>query len=575
MSNDQHKQNLAELLSEMANQRGDMPPEPTPVASTMMPNGDLTAVESQLAAGTLDIPPLPDLPESAFGEPELIEPDFVAQPITPPAQPAQPVQQQAAQPIQQPRLKSKYAAALAPNAAQPMQAPAQPAQPRPTLQQQQAQAQLQQAPVQPQPVQQQAPQPQAVPQQPTARPAPAASNHPPLHAEPAQPVGHGPNQHLTRERAKLHPLLEKMADESLKRNASDIFISSNFPPSFKIDGTLVPIPVKPLTEEEAAQIVYSTFNDEQKAKFPVEWELNYSLQSQNGIRFRVNAYHEQGRIGLVMRRITTNILTIDDLRLPQVLKELSMRKRGLIILAGPTGSGKSTSQAAMLDWRNKHSAGHIVTIEDPIEYIHSPIKSIITQREVGLDTHSWGAAVQSAMRQAPDVVCVGEVRNEHSMEYALQLAQTGHLCFFTIHATNASQTVERIMNLYPEERHQQILMDLALNLVAIIGQRLVLKKGGKGRNAIIDLLINTPAMQDHVFKNELLEARELMERAEDDGMQTFDQDLFRLYINGEIDYDEALRQAESANDLRLRIKLYEEGRESTHIFERVNDLNLM
>ena len=565
MSNDQHKQNLAELLSEMANQGGDMPPEPTPVSSAMMPNGDLAAVESQLAAGTLDIPPLPDLPESAFGEPELVEPGFVAQPITPPAQPAQPVQQQAAQP--QPQLKSKYAAALAPNAAQPMQAPAKPAQPAP---QQPAPAQAQAQP-QPQPT----PQHQAAPQQPAARPAPAAPNHPPLHAAPAQPVGHGPNQHLTRERAKLHPLLEKMADESLKRNASDIFISSNFPPSFKIDGTLVPIPVKPLTEDEAAQIVYSTFNDEQKAKFPVEWELNYSLQSQNGIRFRVNAYHEQGRIGLVMRRITTNILTIDDLRLPQVLKELSMRKRGLIILAGPTGSGKSTSQAAMLDWRNKHSAGHIVTIEDPIEYIHSPIKSIITQREVGLDTHSWGAAVQSAMRQAPDVVCVGEVRNEHSMEYALQLAQTGHLCFFTIHATNASQTVERIMNLYPEERNPQILMDLALNMVAIIGQRLVLKKGGKGRNAIIDLLINTPAMQDHVFKNQLLEARELMERAEDDGMQTFDQDLFRLYINNEIDYDEALRQAESANDLRLRIKLYEEGRESTHIFERVNDLNLM
>ena len=563
MSNDQHKQNLAELLSEMANQGGDMPPEPTPVSSAMMPNGDLAAVESQLAAGTLDIPPLPDLPESAFGEPELVEPGFVAQPITPPAQPAQPVQQQAAQP--QPQLKSKYAAALAPNAAQPMQAPAKPAQPAPQ----------QPAPAQAQPQPQPTPQHQAAPQQPAARPAPAAPNHPPLHAAPAQPVGHGPNQHLTRERAKLHPLLEKMADESLKRNASDIFISSNFPPSFKIDGTLVPIPVKPLTEDEAAQIVYSTFNDEQKAKFPVEWELNYSLQSQNGIRFRVNAYHEQGRIGLVMRRITTNILTSDDLPLPQVLKELSMRKRGLIILAGPTGSGKSTSQAAMLDWRNKHSAGHIVTIEDPIEYIHSPIKSIITQREVGLDTHSWGAAVQSAMRQAPDVVCVGEVRNEHSMEYALQLAQTGHLCFFTIHATNASQTVERIMNLYPEERHPQILMDLALNLVAIIGQRLVLKKGGKGRNAIIDLLINTPAMQDHVFKNQLLEARELMERAEDDGMQTFDQDLFRLYINNEIDYDEALRQAESANDLRLRIKLYEEGRESTHIFERVSDLNLM
>mgnify|MGYP002742632178 CR=1 FL=1 len=374
---------------------------------------------------------------------------------------------------------------------------------------------------------------------------------------------------------KLHPLLEKMAAECEKRGASDIFISTGFPPSFKINGELIPVPLKALTHIDTQILVYSTMTPEQRARFDQELELNYSATSKDGVRFRVNAYHEQGRMGMVWRRITTKIMTVDDLQLPQGLKELAMQPRGLIILAGATGSGKSTSMAAMLDWRNKHSAGHIVTIEDPIEYIHSPIKSIITQREVGLDTHSWGAAVQSAMRQAPDVVCVGEVRNEHSMEYALQLAQTGHLCFFTIHATNASQTVERIMNLYPEERHQQILMDLALNLVAIIGQRLVLKKGGKGRNAIIDLLINTPAMQDHVFKNELLEARELMERAEDDGMQTFDQDLFRLYINGEIDYDEALRQAESANDLRLRIKLYEEGRESTHIFERVNDLNLM
>ena len=373
---------------------------------------------------------------------------------------------------------------------------------------------------------------------------------------------------------KLHPLLEKMADESLKRNASDIFISSNFPPSFKIDGTLVPIPVKPLTEEEAAQIVYSTFNDEQKAKFPVEWELNYSLQSQNGIRFRVNAYHEQGRIGLVMRRITTNILTVDDLRLPQVLKELSMRKRGLIILAGPTGSGKSTSQAAMLDWRNKHSAGHIVTIEDPVEYIHSPIKSIFTQRELGIDTNSWDMAVQSAMRQAPDVVCVGEVRNEHTMEKAMQLAQTGHLVFFTIHANNAVQAIERILGFYPEERHQQVLMDLALNVVSIIGQRLARLKAG-GRTAIVDLMINTPAMQDHIFKGELMECMALMNRAETDGMQTFDQDLFKLYTEGRITFDEALRQAESVNDLRLRITLWEEGNEATHIFERVSDLEVL
>ena len=540
MSNDQHKQNLAELLAEMASQQNDgLPPDPDPITSSSVAIESVSAPPPQ--DWSIDIPPLPDLPETPAVQ---TAPAF--------AVPEPPAQEAAARPHLTARHQQPE------QAAQPAQ-PHQAAQARPQSRFKQAAQALAK------------PKPAARPAAQQAEPARPAAQH----AEPAQPEGHGPNQHLLRERAKLHPLLEKMADESLKRNASDIFICSNFPPSFKIDGTLIPTPAKPLTEEEAAQIVYSTFNDEQKAKFPVEWELNYSLQSKNGIRFRVNAYHEQGRIGLVMRRITTDILTIDDLRLPQVLKELSMRKRGLIILAGPTGSGKSTSQAAMLDWRNKHSAGHIVTIEDPIEYIHSPIKSIITQREVGLDTHSWGAAVQSAMRQAPDVVCVGEVRNEHSMEYALQLAQTGHLCFFTIHATNASQTIERIMNLYPEERHQQILMDLALNLVAIIGQRLVLKKGGKGRNAIIDLLINTPAMQDHVFKNELLEARELMERTEDDGMQTFDQDLFRLYVAGEIDYDEALRQAESANDLRLRIKLYDEGRESTHIFERVNDLNLM
>ena len=373
---------------------------------------------------------------------------------------------------------------------------------------------------------------------------------------------------------KLHPLLEKMAAECEKRGASDIFISTGFPPSFKINGELIPVPLKALTHIDTQILVYSTMTPEQRARFDQELELNYSATSKDGVRFRVNAYHEQGRMGMVWRRITTKIMTVDDLQLPQGLKELAMQPRGLSILAGATGSGKSTSMAAMLDWRNKHSAGHIVTIEDPVEYIHSPIKSIFTQRELGIDTNSWDMAVQSAMRQAPDVVCVGEVRNEHTMEKAMQLAQTGHLVFFTIHANNAVQAIERILGFYPEERHQQVLMDLALNVVSIIGQRLARLKAG-GRTAIVDLMINTPAMQDHIFKGELMECMALMNRAETDGMQTFDQDLFKLYTEGRITFDEALRQAESVNDLRLRITLWEEGNEATHIFERVSDLEVL
>ena len=375
------------------------------------------------------------------------------------------------------------------------------------------------------------------------------------------------------QKVSLHPLLEKMAAECEKRGASDIFISAGFPPSFKINGELIPVPLKPLTQQDTQVLVYSTMSSEQRSRFDHELELNYSAMSKDGIRFRVNAYHEQGRMGMVWRRITTNILTVDDLKLPQGLKELAMKPRGLLILAGATGSGKSTSMAAMLDWRNKHAAGHIVTIEDPVEYLHKPIKSIFTQRELGVDTISWSMAVQSAMRQAPDVVCIGEVRNEHSMEYALQLAQTGHLCMFTIHANNAVQAIERIMDFYPEERHQQVLMDLALNIVGIIGQRLARLKEG-GRTAIVDLLINSPAMQDHIFKGELMECMELMNRSETDGMQTFDQDLFKLYTDGRITVDEALRQAESVNDLRLKIELWDKGNDKEAIYDRVSNLSL-
>ena len=377
-----------------------------------------------------------------------------------------------------------------------------------------------------------------------------------------------------KEKPGLHPLLEKMSAECEKRLASDIFISVNFPPSFKINGELTPVPLKPLTPQDTEVLVYSTMSDEQRIRFEEELELNYSVTSATGVRYRVNAYHEQGHVGMVWRRITTKILTVDDLQLPQGLKELAMQPRGLIILAGATGSGKSTSMAAMLDWRNKHAAGHIVTIEDPVEYIHTPIQSIFTQRELGIDTNSWSMAVQSAMRQAPDVVCVGEVRNEHTMEYALQLAQTGHLVFFTIHANNAVQAVERIMNFYPEEQHKQVLLDLSLNVVGIIGQRLARLIEG-GRTAIVDLLINSPAMADYMMKGELIEMMRLIERSQSEGMQTFDQDLFKLYTSGRITLDEALRQAESASDLRLKITLWEEGKEPGQMYDRVSDLNIL
>lgn len=372
----------------------------------------------------------------------------------------------------------------------------------------------------------------------------------------------------------IHPILDRMCFDAEDRGASDIFISAGFAPAMKINSKLTPVSLPMLTADDTRTIADSTMNDEQKETFRRELELNYSIQSKSNTRYRVNAYHEQGRVGLVLRRINTAIPTVEELELPAVLNDLIMKSRGMLILAGATGSGKSTSMAAMLNHRNHHLPGHMITIEDPIEYLHTPKKCIITQREIGIDTGSWELAVQNAMRQAPDVVCIGEVRSQESMEYALQLAQTGHLCVFTIHATSANQAIERIMNLYPEERHKQVLVDIAMNLAGIIGQRLVIKKGGKGRTAIVDLLINTPAVQDLVFKGDLMGIKDLMQRS-DEGMQTFDQNLFNLYTRGLIDYNEALRQADSANDLRLRIQLHEEGGKPDHLFDRVSDLNLI
>lgn len=372
----------------------------------------------------------------------------------------------------------------------------------------------------------------------------------------------------------LHPLLDRMCEEAEKRNASDIFISAGFPPAIKVGGTLTPMPHKALTGADTAAIAESTMNPDQLEAFNRDWEINYSVQSRSNTRYRVNAYHEQGRVGMVLRRVSQDIPEMKTLGLPEKLQELALAPRGLLILAGPTGSGKSTTMASMLNYRNQKLPGHIVTIEDPIEFIYKPCRSIFTQREIGIDTDNWKTAVQSAMRQAPDVVCIGEVRSEESMEYALQLAQTGHLCVFTIHASTASQTIERIINFYPEDRRQQVLMDLALNLVGIIGQRLTIKKN-RQRTAVTDLLLNTPAMQDLIFKGELLEIRDLMARSGSNGMQTFDQNLFNLYVQGQIELSEALRQAVSANDLRLRIQMHDEGNNTERLYDRISDLNLM
>lgn len=373
----------------------------------------------------------------------------------------------------------------------------------------------------------------------------------------------------------LHPLLDRMCAEAESRNASDIFISAGFPPAMKVSGVLSPVPHKALTGEETAAIVESTMNPEQLEAFNQNWEINYSVQSRSNTRYRVNAYHEQGRVGMVLRRINQKIPEIDELGLPPKLKDLALTPRGMLILAGPTGSGKSTTMASMLDYRNNKVPGHIVTIEDPIEYIYKPRRCIFTQREVGIDTPNWKIAVQSAMRQAPDVVCIGEVRSESSMEYAMQLAQTGHLCVFTIHANNAAQAIERITNFYSEDRRPQVLMDLALNLTGIIGQRLVIRKNRTLRTAVIDLLLNTPAMQDLIFKGDLMDVHGLMQRSSTEGMQTFDQHLFNLYIKDQIEYDEALRQADSVNDLRLRIQMHEEGNDPARLYDRISDLNLM
>jgi len=350
----------------------------------------------------------------------------------------------------------------------------------------------------------------------------------------------------------MHSLLKIM----VARKASDLFISVDFPPSLKLDGKMVPVAQAPrLTPVHTKALAYAIMNDKQRAEFEQEKECNFAISPEGIGRFRVNVYVQQGHVAMVLRTITSTIPKFDDLKLPPVLKDVAMTKRGLVIVVGGTGSGKSTTLAAMIDHRNENSYGHIITIEDPVEYVHKNKNCLISHREVGADTLSWFAALKNTLRQAPDVILIGEIRDRDTMEYAVAFAETGHLCMATLHANSANQALDRIINFFPEERRQQLLMDLSLNLKAVVSQRLIPRADGKGRRAAIEILLNTPLVADLIFKGEVHALKETMKKSAEAGMQTFDQALFQLYEAGDISYEDALRNADSVNELKLAIKL--------------------
>jgi len=341
----------------------------------------------------------------------------------------------------------------------------------------------------------------------------------------------------------------------ISRKGSDLFITAGFPPAMKVDGQITPVTDKPLTPDQSAMLVRAIMNDRQTKEFDASKECNFAINPPGIGRFRVNAFVQQGRAGAVLRTITTEIPDFDKMGLPPVLKDVVMSKRGLVIMVGGTGSGKSTSLAAMLGYRNKNTKGHIITIEDPIEYVHPHLGCLITQREVGVDTDNWEIALKNTLRQAPDVILIGEIRDRETMEHAVQFAETGHLCLSTLHANSANQALDRIVNLFPEERRHQLLMDLSLNIKGVISQRLIKKPDGKGRVAALEIMLNSPLISDLIFKGEVAQIKEIMSKSTQLGMQTFDQALFNHYEAGNISYEEAIRNADSQNELRLRIKL--------------------
>lgn len=351
--------------------------------------------------------------------------------------------------------------------------------------------------------------------------------------------------------AYLNNLLKIM----ISKDASDLFISEDFPPSLKIHGKMTPVTQQRLSSEHTRALACAAMNEKQQAEFEEELECNFAISPEGIGRFRVNVLQQQNHVGMVLRTITTEIPKFDDLKLPPVLKEVAMAKRGLVIFVGGTGSGKSTSLAAMVDHRNENSHGHIITIEDPVEYVHKNKNCLITQREVGVDTRNWFAALKNTLRQAPDVILIGEIRDKETMEYAIAFSETGHLCMATLHANSANQALDRIINFFPEDAKAQLLMDLSLNLKSVVSQRLIPTVDGKGRVAAIEILMNTPMVQSLIFKGEVHGLKEMMAKGKEQGMRTFDQTLFELYNNGQIALEDALRNADSVSELKLAIKL--------------------
>jgi twitching motility protein PilU len=369
----------------------------------------------------------------------------------------------------------------------------------------------------------------------------------------------------------MHDLLRHMRS----KNASDLFITVDFPPAMKIDGRVTPVSNQMLSAQHTKELARAIMNDRQAEDFEAHKECNFAISPGSMGRFRVNAFMQQGRVGMVLRTINSEIPKLEELNLPPVLKDIAMTKRGLVVFVGGTGSGKSTSLAAMIGHRNENAFDHIITIEDPIEYVHEHKNSIITQREVGVDTDSWMAALKNTLRQAPDVILIGEIRDRETMDYAIAFAETGHLCMATLHANSSNQALDRIINFFPEERRQQLLMDLSLNLKAFVSQRLVPHASGKGRVAAVEVMLNSPLISELIFKGEVHEIKELMKKSRELGMQTFDQSLFDLFEADRITYEDALRNADSVNDLRLQIKLNSSDAKQRDVLSGLDHLDIV
>ncbi|MCC6608522.1 MAG: PilT/PilU family type 4a pilus ATPase [Burkholderiales bacterium] len=376
------------------------------------------------------------------------------------------------------------------------------------------------------------------------------------------------------ERDQASKFINDLLRLMVSKKASDLFITVGFPPAIKVDGKVTPVSQQPLTPQHTQDLVRSVMNDRQAAEFEAHKECNFAISPSGIGRFRVNAFVQMSSIGMVLRTINAKIPTFEELGLPSVLKEVAMTKRGLVIMVGATGSGKSTSLAAMVGHRNDNSYGHIITIEDPVEYVHPHRNCIVTQREVGVDTESWEVALKNTLRQAPDVILMGEIRDRETMDYGIAFAETGHLCMATLHANSANQALDRIINFFPEERRPQLLMDLSLNLRGMVSQRLIPRKEGKGRIAAVEVMLNSPLIADLIFKGEVHEIKEIMKRSRELGMQTFDQHLFELYDSGVITYEDALRNADSVNDLRLAIKLHSTEAKNRDITQGIDHLSI-